>query len=537
MRLAGLVVELMTTCRMRTVQVAAAAVLSLLLLACDSVEVIGPAWVHNGQIVTYILDMEPYYNHVDATVYVVVEIPEEWTPVGWSFSGMVAGVPVQGTGSWILGDPGNCPKSPSPTGYKRVYAVYGVFADLQTGRDQVDAALDFNTEDAPGVHHLTFWVEAVDNSGVTCNAPTPLGLVVHQWERLEWEQLIGTSSPTSPGLGGVPGRFYGLAEFQGQLYAAVLLDVNGYPSEVWRTADGVNWELVRPARDGEFYRGLVELNGRLVMFVYHDLQGNPDDQWELWATDDGVDWELLTVWLDWPRMGIGSPGLLAVILRSGDNFTHDWSLVTSADGESWMVVGGGPFADQSSYVGCGTFLGEKLYLGGSYYEEPTGAVGPRLWSFDGASIEIVDTTTLEPENESLRSLAVHGDRLFVGTSAETGGEVWSFDGVSQWQRVGDNGLGLPGDSYIRDLAGHLDSIFAIVRRDDESQIWVADRNFIWSKSDLDWETSGSGLWWISVVGGELFAVSEFELWRRVLLFEGGFETGSPSRWSNSTPVD
>jgi hypothetical protein len=40
-----------------------------------------------------------------------------------------------------------------------------------------------------------------------------------------------------------------------------------------------------------------------------------------------------------------------------------------------------------------------------------------------------------------------------------------------------------------------------------------------------------------VVGGELFAVSEFELWRRVLLFEGGFETGSPSRWSNSTPVD
>lgn len=502
------------------------------LAGCDSVEITGPTWVHDNQIVTYNLDMEPYYSHANAIVSVVVEIPQEWTPAGWSFSGTIDGTTVQGNGAFAAGDPGNCSKPPPPAGYKRVYAESGTIADLQPGRDQVDAELVFDSGDAEGVHQLTFWVEAVDDDDVVCDGPSPFSLDVHQWERPEWEQLIGSSSPNSPGLGGVPGRFGYRVGFDGFIYTVFRPD--GFHNEIWKTNDLIQWVLVREAVEEEEASTLYVFGGRLFMIAYHNPPGVQPEQWELWASDDGIDWELMTVWFDYPQVVIESPQVLSVILRRGEPYDFEYFLTTSSDGSSWSVVGGAPFAAYPEYVGNGVFFDGVVFVGGSDEEALSSERRPKLWRFDGVTVSVIDTSALALDaNRSVTSMVVHRDLLHLGTWADLGGEVWWFDGSSTWHQIGDYGLGLPGEGYVRDLANHLGSLFAVVRRDDDgaSEIWVADHNDIWSKSDLDDLSTGSFVYLMSATGGELFAASEFELWRRVLLFEDGFETYDTSRWS------
>lgn len=414
----------------------------------------------------------------------------------------------------------------------------GVFPTLVRGRDSATVRLFLNTGSEAGAYGLRFYVHLVHSAGVECDTFNPAEIDVHQWERLEWEQLVGTSSPNSPGLGGRPGFFGGQKEFQGHLYTVFDPDIGTYPdgygAEVWRSADFENWDLVRPAREDEKGGTLLALGDRLMLLTVHDLPAVPGDEYELWSTGNGIDWSLLTTWIDRPRVAVDSPQLLAVVLQRGDIFDYDYTLVTSSDGESWTTVGGGPFAFESEGVICGAFWGTDLYLGGVASDED-GQAFPRLWRYDGVSLEIVNTAPLDVENTTIRSMTVFEDRLIVGTSADLGGQIWSFDGVEQWLQVAEHGLGLPGSAaYIRGLAERSGWLFALVNRDYDSQIWYANMSFIWSKSDLDDVTAGSALRSLGATGDQLLSSGELTLWRRVLLFEDGFETNDTSRWSSAS---
>jgi len=515
------------------------ALLCILLQGCDDVEVIGPSWVQIDTPVTYTVDMDPHYNFLDGTVYIVAEIPETWSPSSWTYAGVVDGAPIQGTGSFQPGDSGICASSmPSlPSGYRRVHMSEGVFPTLVPGRDSATVRLILNTGSEAGAYRLRFFVHLVHSTGVECDTYNPAEIDVHQWERLEWEQLVGTSSANSPGLGGRPGLFRGRREFQGHLYTVFDPDIGTYPdgygAEVWRSADLENWDLVRPAREDEYGGTLLTVGDRLILLTFHNLPAVPDDQYELWSTENGIEWSLVKKWIDWPRVVIDSHELLAVVLGRGDYPEYEWILETTSDGVTWTTIGGGPFAFESEGATCGAFWGNDLYLGGTA-SDAGGQLFPRLWRYDGVSLEIVDSSTLDGDNTIIRSMTVFGDLLVVGTSAELGGQIWSYDGVEQWQQVADHGLGLPGSAAsIRGLAEKSGWLFALVGREDESQIWYANTSFIWSKSDLDDVTAGSDLWSLSTTGDELLATGELTLWRRVLLFEDGFETNDVSRWSSA----
>lgn len=508
---------------------------SVAFLGCVTVEVYGPVWVTNSQTAVYTLDMEPYYPHVDATVYVIAEIPVDWTATEWSFSGAVDGSPVQGAGSWLPDDPGICPKSSPPAGYKRVHASSGVFADLEPNRDQVDAHLSFDTGEVLGTHDLSFWVEISDVDDVVCmEMNQPLTLEAHQWRGMEWEPIVGPGSPTSPGLGGVWGYFRERAEFEGALYT--IFRPEDQDTEIWRTWDLVNWELARTVVASESPRELFVFDNRLMALAFHDPAGTPPQQWELWATENGTDWELQTVWLGYPSGLVESPGLLSAVLFEGDSDEYEYFLTTSEDGVNWSVVGGGPFAGTHEYVGDGVFFDGVFYFGGGWRAEPgTDFEFPRIWRFDGNSVSVVDCSPLEPGNRMVTSMAAHGDRIAVGTVSDSGGQVWLYDGIDDWNRIGSIGPGPSHETEIPDLVSHLGSVVALVDGDDyESQVWVADHNLIWSKSNLDDLTTGSRVYFMSVVGGELYAANGHRLWRRVLLFEDGFETSNVSRWSGSS---
>jgi len=508
----------------------------LLLQACDSCELYGPVWVRIGQIATYVVDMEPYYSHANATVFVVVEVPESWGDEDWSYTGTIGGEPVEGSGSFVEGDPGNCSKPPLPTGKRRVYAEAGVFSDLQPDRDQVNAELNFAVGGATGPHRLTVWVEAVDDAGVQCAGMEPLDLIVYQWRTLEWTQVVGTGSPHPPGLGGRQGFMRGRAAFDGHFYLVFDPDIGPYPdgfgSEIWRSSDLASWELVRPAQEGEGGGTLVTLNGRLLLVTGRDLPGVPGGQYELWSTEDGFEWTLLTTWIDWPYVVVTNDATIAVVLRRGDIVDSDYFLTTSSDGVEWTMVGDGPFADESQPVVSGEFLGSDLYLGGSF-EDANEVRRPRIWRYDGVVLEVVDSSPVGDSSRWVTAMESSADQLFVGVAADGGGEIWSYDGVGAWQQVADNGIAMPGDSIIRALVYRQSLLFALVIRDDESQIRYAGDDFIWSRSRLDDGTAGSQIRWISAFGDELVADVEYELWRRVLLFEDGFESGSTSRWSDT----
>jgi hypothetical protein len=508
------------------------AVVSLVHMGCESVEVFGPTWLVNGQTATYTLDMEPYYSHTGATVYVVVQVPDPWTPLDWTYSGTIDGLPVTGAGLWNTGDPGNCSKPAQPAGTQRVWAEAGVFADLEPGRDHVAAELNFNVGVAPGDHVLEFWYEVVDDVGATCSTPTWHTLDVHQWRQPEWVQVIGSSSPVSPGLGGVPGGHWGRAVFEGFLYTVVEPDDEN--TEIWRTANFIDWELVRPAVANENAYDLFVFQDRLMMLAIHDQGGPNPIRFELWVSDDGLDWVLSTIWTDTPNDVFHTTDVLGVLLRRGDPPDYEFFLMTSDDGWSWTTVGGGPFVASPEGAACGVAINDEFFIGGVAEDGAPGNSVPQLWRYDGAVIAPVDTSPMwGGDSRYVTSMAVHDGALVVGTRADLGGEVWTFDGVGSWRQIGDHGLGLPGDGFVRDLVSHLGSLFALIVRYDDSQaqIWYADHNLAWSKSDLDSYTSNSFVVRPSDEEGELYVASRHELWRRVLLFEDGFETQDTTRWT------
>lgn len=526
-----------TVTRWRVFGAALVVASSFLLVGCESCEVYGPAWVQNGQVATYTLDLQPYSGLLtNATVHVIADIPEEWVPVDWTFAGTAVGVPVTGAGVWNQGDPEICSNGEPSSGYQRVWAASPQFAEIQDGRDGAVAKLNFRTGQDVGVHELTFYVDTAHDGGTACSGMTPLTIEVHQWENLKWEQILGPGSPHPPGLGGVLGNFQGRSEFEGMFYTAVHPEP-WYASEIWRSADLIDWELVRGFEAREAAQHLFEYSGRLMMTAFRDYVSPQPDRWELLASDDGLTWTVIHQWEDGgnvrPWRVFVSEETLAMILVHGEHPYYQFSLVVSNDGASWTTVGG-EYLD--SYPSCGSFLGETLFLGGSVFDGVSGTWQPGIWSFDGHSLDPVDVGPMAVENKAVSSMTILDGRVFVGTESDLGAEVWSFDGVGDWQQAGDDYLGLPGPSWVEGLEASRGILFALVQWDGHDELWFAhSADFKWWRSNLRTDTMGGGAYRLSVTGNELMIQTLHALWRRVELFCDGFNTGDTRYWNIVTP--
>lgn len=502
-------------------------VLSLVFVGCETTELFGPDRVDSGQLVTYTLEMEPYFSRNDATVYVVAEIPESWDPIGWAYEGEIDGGKVLGEGGFELGEPGLCSGMPAiPYGYKRIFASDGPFATLVRGRDLVTANLEFTTGAQPGVFELRFFVHVKYPSGVDCGQDGPDSIEVIQDGDWEWKMVVGEGSPVDPGIGGVPGRSWGWREYLGRFFSMV-------DGRVWSTVDFVNWEMTLDRAPSHYATWFTAVFDDRLFVVFDVGNHYPDDLCQIWSTSDGTTWELVDEAMGWPFVLTPYGEELVLITKTYDGvFLH-----TTEDGVSWRMVGDGPFAGWEFVAVTAGVFQDHLLIGGS--ENTGNEYLPVIWAYDGISISDYPIADEWSVDVSVSSFLEHNGILFVGIYGhDDGAELWTFDGVEIWQRVIGGDTGFMPYSGVKFLLVHDGKLFAGIRSGGWNwfKIWFSSDGGTWSESGLSSETTLGDNHWMGKAMGSLFFSTGNHIWRQGPLYADGFETGDTSRWSSVIPA-
>lgn len=233
--------------------------------------------------------------------------------------------------------------------------------------------------------------------------------------------------------------------FQGKLYVGVTNPSTG--GEIWRTADGLEWERV--ADEGLGKSANIDFSPGLV---YHDqlymvsaTTGGLDKLkgFDIFRTSDGQTWEKVVsdgfnvgpernivgwltefkgeLYLTGQTM---DPRILIPTQPSERIPPKGFQLYKSSDGANWTQVGKDGFGADSSYTANMMVLGGLAYLGVYDYHE-----GNQLWkSTDGKDWELIFRQPY-PSWFSLGSGPVdfQGHLLWVDSDLKRGVEIWRTD--------------------------------------------------------------------------------------------------------------
>ncbi|MFN4294885.1 MAG: PKD domain-containing protein, partial [Thermoflexales bacterium] len=264
-----------------------------------------------------------------------------------------------------------------------------------------------------------------------------------------WRTADGTTweNVTPPGSIGSDYRWVPtMASLGGYLYATLDRgDQNTLGAEIWRTADGQNWQQVASGGFGDPYNtgvlSLVEYNGYLYAGTRHgdwqdDAHPNGPLGGEVWRYD-GTTWTRVND----PGFGdveahrverliVFNNALYAFISRVGGTSkgAEVWRCTaTVCNSQSdWEKVADNGFGNpQDQYIFSGAVFGNHLYAAVANY-----SLGVRLWrTANGTNWEqAAPDAGLGDSNNGyvwLGAMAVHNNRLYVGTTNwANGGEVW-----------------------------------------------------------------------------------------------------------------
>ena len=116
----------------------------------------GPTAVLLGSQATYTMQYTCTNNTNDATAIIYADVPPGWTVASTSYSGIVNGSPVSGSGTVSPTDPAPACDVPAPTaGYQRLYFTAGPFPAVSF-LDSGSASITFNVAGLPGTYTLAF---------------------------------------------------------------------------------------------------------------------------------------------------------------------------------------------------------------------------------------------------------------------------------------------------------------------------------------------------------------------------------------------
>ena len=162
--------------------VIALALCGLLLSGCIVISLQGPSIVVIGQLARYSLELESNGGNInDVTVYVIADVPVDWTLEASAYAGMADGQEVTGMGSVDV-PPSACVLPPPADGYQRVTLASAVIPSMQLGDTGV-AELDFRVAGPEGDFTLRFWTAGASSQGSDCDNK-PQSLAIEQIEGL-----------------------------------------------------------------------------------------------------------------------------------------------------------------------------------------------------------------------------------------------------------------------------------------------------------------------------------------------------------------
>ncbi|MGQ9476657.1 MAG: hypothetical protein ACUVSI_11330 [Actinomycetota bacterium] len=167
--------------------------------------------------------------------------------------------------------------------------------------------------------------------------------------------------------------------------------------------------------------------------------------------------------------------------------------VWSYDGLTWYPEVGADEPGTPTGPGFGTTSNTNVsamvvYKSRLYLSVRNATLGCSIWSFDGESwTQVVGqgapgTPTApgfgEAANIDVPSMAVFNDRLYAGTYNEAGCQVWRYDGQS-WLRVAAGGFGDPRNYGAASMAVYYGRLYVGTYSNDYSsgcQVWSYDGN-------------------------------------------------------------
>ena len=269
-------------------------------------------------------------------------------------------------------------------------------------------------------------------------------------------------------------------------------------NEVWNSADGKNWELMKggtfgtdaydPERDweGRHYAGYGVHDGN--MWIVGGDANQKHYQGDVWTSGDGVNWQWVnkdvtppfmprafwhTVMFDgaiWVMGGQTMPGFVADVPEAF--FNDVWR---SGDGVHWEKIPtvGAMWAPRGFIGGAAVHRGRMWVMGGGTYDTPTTPERKffnDVWSSaDGVHWTChVQHAPWKPR--SMHEVAVWDDALWVmeGTQPGNSADVWYSSDGEHWTE-------LPGTPWKPRHAAsvfvHDDALWMVAGNNMESDVW------------------------------------------------------------------
>jgi len=262
-----------------------------------------------------------------------------------------------------------------------------------------------------------------------------------------WEAVVGDTAVVGNGFGDMDNQGAGaMAVFGDWLYVVAGGDT-GQASQLWRTANGVDWDQILPDGFGDannqgasamivwggyLYVGTTNLNGAQIL-----------------RSDDGANWSLTAMNGPWTNNRAVTDFAIAgsMLVVGTENEVTGGEIWKTEDGTTWtqMMFGGFQNLSNRAVASLEWFSG-RLYAGtfkeSALYNQP----GEIWWTDDFMNwFHQLPDGFGDTYNVAMASMVVYEGSLYVGTSQPNfvfgnGCEVWVTDGAA-WTIAGANGFG------------------------------------------------------------------------------------------------
>jgi hypothetical protein len=262
-----------------------------------------------------------------------------------------------------------------------------------------------------------------------------------------------------------------LAVFGDHLYAGTWYTQGvAATSEIWRTADGTNWQKVGAG----FGHGAAHLAAFDSYLYVGTWDGN------VWRSPDGVGWTAVIS----DGFGDSANGIARFAVFSDTLYASTWNsagteIWRTQDGTEWIQVLDSGMGDPSS-VGA---IASDVFEGLLYYGVGNWDRGAELWRTNGITwTAVISGGFGDAENAAVSALAAFDNQLYAGLWNESGVQVWRSPDGTQWNPVVTDGFGDP-QTNMECALEVLDGELYLVGRNDTSglEVWRTADGIHWNQ--------------------------------------------------------